>query len=119
MNKFRQITESELFPTEQLGPEIYGTIHFPVGDQTEFDGAYITTNERLFMNVDMGEKVYERVVGYNEITSASKTVNGVLLDFHMGGIPMTHVTKGDAQAFVDFVNEHIELVKERQGKAPE
>lgn len=119
MNQSRQITTSELFPTEQLGPEIYGTVHFQVGETSEFSGAYITTNERLFMNVDMGEKVYERVVGYNEMNDASITDEGVLLDFHMGGIPMTNITKGDAQEFVDFVNQQIEKVKERQDNVSE
>lgn len=119
MSKFRQITESELFPTEQLGPELYGTVHFQVGEVSEFEGAYITTNERLFMNVDMGEKVYERVVGYNEMNKASIIDDGVELDFHIGAIPMTVITKGDVQKFVDFINHHIEKIKIRQNKISE
>lgn len=119
MSKFRQITESELFPTEQLGPELYGTVHFQVGEVSEFEGAYITTNERLFMNVDMGEKVYERVVGYNEMNKASIIDDGVELDFHMGGIPMTGITKGNTQQFVDFVNQQIVKIKEKQNKVSE
>ncbi|WP_414047499.1 hypothetical protein ACMGE7_00540 [Macrococcus equi] len=119
MNKFKQIAQSELLPDEQLGLDIYGTIHFPVGDQTEFDGAYIATSERLFMNVDMGEKVYERVVGYNEVNQAIVTEEGIMLEFHMGNIPMSKVTEGDKDAFVNYINEQVEKVKKRQDKVTE
>lgn len=119
MTKFKQIDPSDLSSGEKLGPELHGTVHFPVGDQTEFEGAYITTNERLFMNMDMGAQVYERVVGYNEINNAEVTDEGVTMHFHIGSIPMVSISKGDAEKFVQYINEQVEKVKVRQEEAPE
>ncbi len=47
------IDENELYPTEKTGPAVQGTLLYKVGNQTEFEGAYITTTERMIMNVDM------------------------------------------------------------------
>src|SRR5699024_7826057 len=57
------LTEADLYPTEKFGPSLEGTLLYKVRDQSHFPGAYMTTNERLFMNVDMNGEAYMIVFG--------------------------------------------------------
>ncbi len=44
-----------------------GIIEYQVQGANEFEGAFIATNERLIMNVDMNGQFYYRSISYNEI----------------------------------------------------
>ncbi len=44
-----------------------GIIEYQVQGENEFEGAFIATNERLIMNVDMNGQFYYRSISYNEI----------------------------------------------------
>lgn len=103
------IDQSELYPTEKFGPAIQGTLLYKVGDQSEFDGAYITTNERMIMNVDMNGEEYKRVFSYQDIVGVYVEKEALFLEFPqgMGKIAMVNFAEGDLDAFVEYVSEKI------------
>jgi hypothetical protein len=103
------IEEHELYPTEKLGPALQGTLIYKVGEQTEFEGAYITTSERLIMSVDMNGEPYKRVFSYQDIVRVFEEKDALFLEFPegMGKIAMVNITKGDKQEFMDFVDEKL------------
>lgn len=108
MGQFRKISSEELFPTEQLGPEIEGTVLFPTPNgMSELQGAYIATSERLFMNVDMGERVYERVVGIHEINGVASEEDTLTITFDIGPIKMVNLNIEDLRVFTDFLQSYI------------
>ncbi|WP_020006925.1 hypothetical protein [Salinicoccus albus] len=104
------IDENELYPTEKLGPAVEGTILYKVGEQTHFKGAYITTNERMIMNVDMNGEPYKRVFSYQDIVQAIIDKDAMFIEFPegMGKVAMIEITDGDAQEFVDYVNQKVQ-----------
>lgn len=103
------IDEYELYPTEKLGPALQGTLLYKVGEQTEFEGAYITTSERLIMNVDMNGESYKRVFSYQDIVRVFVEKDALFLEFPqgMGRMAMVNITKGDKNEFVSFVDEKL------------
>lgn len=108
MAQFRKISKEELFPTEQLGPEIEGTVLFPTPNgMSELQGAYIATSERLFMNVDMGERVYERVVGMHEIHGVASEEDTLTITFDIGAIKMVNLNAEELRVFTDFLQSYI------------
>ena len=60
------VNPNDLFPTESKGPSVLGVIEYNVQGQSEFEGAFIATSERLIMNVDMNGQFYYRNIPYNE-----------------------------------------------------
>lgn len=103
------IDEYELYPTEKTGPAVQGTLLYKVGDQTEFEGAYITTTERMIMNVDMNGESYKRVFSYQDIVKAYIEKDALFLEFPegMGKIAMVNVTRGDGGEFIEFVSSKL------------
>lgn len=103
------IDEYELYPTEKIGPALQGTLLYKVGEQTEFEGAYITTSERLIMSVDMNGEPYKRVFSYQDIVSVFVERDALFLEFPqgMGKMAMVNITKGDRDEFVQFVDEKL------------
>ncbi|MCE4956513.1 hypothetical protein [Macrococcoides caseolyticum] len=66
--------------------------------------------------------MYESVVFCDncaEINNAEITDEGFTMHFHIGSIPMHHISNGDTEQFVNYINEQIEAVKLRQEKALE
>ncbi len=103
------IEENELYPTEKIGPALQGTLLYKVGEQTQFEGAYITTSERLIMSVDMNGEPYKRVFSYQDIIKVFVEKEALFLEFPegMGRIAMVDITKGDRETFKSFVNEKL------------
>lgn len=104
------IDESELYPTEKIGPAVEGTIIYKVREQTHFKGAYITTNERMIMSVDMNGEPYRRVFSYQDIVQAFVEDGTLYIEFPegMGKVAMIDVVEGDLQEFADYVNDKAE-----------
>ena len=104
-----KIDTDELYPTEKLGPAVEGTIIYKVGEQTHFKGAYITTSERMIMNVDMNGESYKRVFSYQDIVRAIIENNTLFIEFPqgMGKVAMIDVTEGDINEFVEYVNQKV------------
>ena len=42
------VNPNDLFPTESKGPSVLGVIEYNVQGQSEFEGAFIATSERLY-----------------------------------------------------------------------
>lgn len=103
------IDEYELYPTEKTGPAVQGTLLYKVGEQTEFEGAYITTSERMIMNVDMNGEEYKRVFSYEDIVKAFIEKEALFLEFPegMGKIAMVNISEGDADEFAQYINEKV------------
>ncbi|WP_251519102.1 PH domain-containing protein [Staphylococcus sp. HKU1] len=101
------VNPNDLYPTEKKGPTVLGTIEYSIQGSTEFEGAFITTNERLILNVDMNGEFYYRSIAYNEIESVTYDGNVIHFKFKIGPMPMKDIKKGDAEKFVSYVNEQI------------
>lgn len=103
------ISESELYPTESFGPALEGTLIYNVQGQAEWRGAFITTNERLIMNVDMNGEEYKRVFSYKDIADIYTNAQGLFIEFPegMGKLALVNVKEGDVDAFVNYVKDKI------------
>lgn len=101
------LTEADLYPTEKFGPSLEGTVLYKMKEQTYFPGAYMTTNERVFMNVDMNGEAYTRVFSYTDIVEVTVKDNVLFIEFPegMGKIAMVDITTGDTEEFAKYVNE--------------
>src|SRR5699024_6255874 len=104
-----EIDKNELYPTEKIGPAVEGTIIYKVGEQTHFKGAYITTNERMIMSVDMIGEPYKRVISYQDIVHALVEVNTLYIECPegMGKVAMIDVTEGNLQECAEYVNGKV------------
>ena len=69
----------------------------------------MTTNERMFMNVDMNGEAYTRVFSYQDIVKAYLEDNNLIIEFPegMGKIAMVDITSGDGEEFVNYLNDKI------------
>src|SRR5699024_7598590 len=99
----------ELYPAEKTGPALQGTLLYKVANQTDFEGAYITTTERMIMNVDMNGESYKRVFSYKDIVKVYMENDALFLEFPegMGKIAMINVTKGNREEFIEFVSSKL------------
>ncbi|MCS4486036.1 PH domain-containing protein [Staphylococcus americanisciuri] len=102
-----RVNPEDLFPTEKTGPTVLGKIEYQVNGQREFEGAYIATNERLIMNVDMNGQFYYRNIPYNEISSITLEDDVLWIGFEIGNVAMRQINKGDINDFVDYVQQQI------------
>ncbi|WP_040929612.1 hypothetical protein [Nosocomiicoccus massiliensis] len=103
------INESELYPTESFGPAVEGTLIYNVQGQAEWEGAFITTNERLIMNVNMNGEAYRRVFDYKNIKDVYKDEHGLFIEFPegMGKIALVHTKTGNEETFVEYVKKKL------------
>ncbi|MBI5974606.1 PH domain-containing protein [Staphylococcus canis] len=103
-----KVNPNDLFPTEKQGPSVLGIIEYEVQGQSEFEGAYVATNERLIMNVDMNGQFYYRNIPYNEISHVKYENDQLLMGFEVGQVAMKNIKKGDIDAFISYVESHIQ-----------
>lgn len=102
-----RVNPEDLFPTEKVGPAVLGRIEYTVNGQREFEGAYIATNERLIMNVDMNGQFYYRNIPYNEISSIVLEDDILWMGFEVGKVAMRNIQNGDVAAFIEYVQQQI------------
>ena len=88
------VNPDDLFPTEKKGPSVLGMIEYNVQGQTKFEGAFIATNERLIMNV--------------EINQIHCDGSDIIFEFNIGTVPMREIKTEDVQAFVDYIKQQIQ-----------
>ncbi|MBH9581695.1 hypothetical protein DOS70_03495 [Staphylococcus felis] len=103
-----KVNPDDLFPTEKQGPSVLGIIEYEVQGQSEFKGAYVATNERLIMNVDMNGQFYYRNIPYNEISHIKYEDNQILMGFEVGQVAMKEIEKGDIASFISYVEAQIQ-----------
>ncbi|MBF2262171.1 PH domain-containing protein [Staphylococcus capitis] len=102
------VNPDDLFPTEKKGPSVLGIIEYNVQRQSEFEGAFIATNERLIMNVDMNGQFYYRNIRYDEVNQVEFDGKDIMFEFNIGKVPMKQIKTEDVQAFVDYVKQKIQ-----------
>ncbi len=102
------VNPNDLFPTEKKGPSVLGTIEYAIQGSTEFEGAFIATNERIIMNVDMNGEFYYRSIAYNEVEKIEYDGENIHFTFNIGPMPMKQIQKGDVEAFVQYVSDKID-----------
>ncbi|MCD8786465.1 hypothetical protein K2V65_09710 [Staphylococcus gallinarum] len=102
-----KVNPNDLYPTEEQGPTVLGTIEYNMHGTSEFEGAFIATNERLILNVDMNGEFYYRSIAYNEIEKIEAHDDSIQFVFNVGPMPMKELQKGDIQTFVDYVKSQM------------
>lgn len=102
------VNPNDLFPTEKKGPSVLGIMDYLVQGQSQFEGAFIATSERLIMNVDMNGQFYYRNIGYDEVNEIEYEGETIIFNFNIGKIPMHDFKSNEVQAFVDFVKDKIQ-----------
>ena len=102
------VNPDDLFPTEKKGPSVLGIIEYNVQGQSEFEGAFIATNERLIMNVDMNGQFYYRNIRYDEVNQVEFDGKDIMFEFNISKVPMKQIKTEDVQAFVDYVKQKIQ-----------
>ncbi|MCD8904805.1 PH domain-containing protein [Staphylococcus chromogenes] len=103
-----RVNPEDLFPTEKVGPVVLGIIEYEVQGQSEYEGAYIATNERLIMNVDMNGQFYYRNIPYNDISSISYEDGKLLFGFEVGKVAMKSLKSKNVDAFIAYVKQQME-----------
>ena len=84
-----KVNPNDLYPTEEQGPIVLGTIEYNMHGTSEFEGAFIATNERLILNVDEAHD------------------DSIQFVCKVGPMPMKELQKGDIQTFVDYVKSQM------------
>ena len=102
------VNPNDLFPTEKKVPTVLGTIEYSVQGSTEFEGAFIATNERIILNVDMNGEFYYRSIAYNEVEKIEYDGEKINFTFNIGPMPMKNIQKGDVATFVQYVSDKID-----------
>ncbi|MBG3591774.1 PH domain-containing protein [Staphylococcus aureus] len=101
------VNPNDLFPTEKKGPSVLGIIEYQVQGENEFEGAFIATNERLIMNVDMNGHFYYRSISYNEIEKIDYDGQTIMFKFNIGNVPMHDIKSANVEMFVEYVKQHM------------
>ncbi|MBE5676418.1 PH domain-containing protein [Staphylococcus sp. SS87] len=101
------VNPNDLFPTEKKGPSVLGIIEYQVHGNNEFEGAFIATNERLIMNVDMNGQFYYRSISYNEVEAIDYNGGTITFKFNIGKVPMYDIKSDNVESFVEYVKQHM------------
>ena len=101
------VNPNDLFPTEKKGPSVLGIIEYQVHGNNEFEGAFIATNERLIMNVDMNGQFYYRSISYNEGEGIDYDGQAITFKFNIGKVPMYDIKSDNVESFVEYVKQHM------------
>lgn len=102
-----RVNPEDLFPTEKEGPAVLGVIEYEIQGQSEYEGAYIATNERLIMNVDMNGQFYYRNIPYEDISSVAYEDGVLWFGFEVGKIAMKEIKSQNVEAFIDYVKQYM------------
>ncbi|RIP37372.1 hypothetical protein BUZ14_02120 [Staphylococcus gallinarum] len=104
-----KVNPADLFPTEQQGPSVLGNMPYPVnGEVKVFEAAYIATNERLILNVDMAGEFYYRNIGYDEVQAIDVTEGALHITFSIGTFKMDDMDDTRLTNFVSYVKAKIQ-----------
>ena len=79
-------------------------IEYNVQGQTKFEGAFIATNERLIMNVDMNGQFYYRNIRYDEINQIHCDGSDIIFEFNIGTVPMREIKTCDIYNELKILN---------------
>ncbi|MDU7035971.1 MAG: hypothetical protein E6341_00185 [Staphylococcus simulans] len=103
-----KVNPNDLFPTESQQTSVLGKMGYPMNGEIKiFEAAYIATNERLILNVDMAGEFYYRNIAYNEIKAIELTENTLSLTFEIGTFKLTDFKQDEAENFKAYVTSQI------------
>ncbi|WP_105993973.1 PH domain-containing protein [Staphylococcus simulans] len=104
-----KVNPDDLFPTESQQASVSGKMGYPMNGEIKiFEAAYVATNERLILNVDMAGEFYYRNIAYNEIKAIELKDDTLNLTFEIGTFKLTDFNKADAESFKDYVIAQIQ-----------
>lgn len=103
-----KVNPNDLFPTESQQTSVLGKMGYPMNGEIKiFKAAYIATNERLILNVDMAGEFYYRNIAYNEIKAIELTEDTLSLTFEIGTFKLTDFKQDEAESFKAYVTSQI------------
>ncbi|AVO00970.1 MULTISPECIES: hypothetical protein [Staphylococcus] len=103
-----KVNPNDLFPTESQQTSVLGKMGYPMNGEIKiFEAAYIATNERLILNVDMAGEFYYRNIAYNEIKAIELTEDTLSLTFEIGTFKLTGFKQDEAENFKAYVTSQI------------
>ncbi|MGN5881905.1 MULTISPECIES: PH domain-containing protein [Staphylococcus] len=103
-----KVNPDDLFPTESQQASVLGKMGYPMNGEIKiFEAAYVATNERLILNVDMAGEFYYRNIAYNEIKAIELEDDTLNLTFEIGTFKLTDFNKDSAESFKDYVISQI------------
>ena len=98
------VNPDDLYPTETKGPAVLGEMPYTIqGTEHIYQGAYIATNERLILNVDMDGQFYYRNIRYDEIKDVQLDNDTLTMRFSIGTFPITNLNNNDAEQFINYI----------------
>lgn len=104
-----KVNPNDLFPTELQQASVLGKMGYPMNGEIKiFEAAYIATNERLILNVDMAGEFYYRNIAYNEIKTIELTDDTLSLTFEIGTFKLTDFKQQEAENFKAYVTSQIQ-----------
>lgn len=103
-----KVNPNDLFPTESQQTSVLGKMGYPMNGEIKiFEAAYIATNERLILNVDMAGEFYYRNIAYNEIKAIELTEDTLSLTFEIGTFKLTDFKQDEAENFKAYVTSQL------------
>lgn len=103
-----KVNPNDLFPTESQQVSVLGKMGYPMNGEIKiFEAAYVATNERLILNVDMAGEFYYRNIAYNEIKDLELTDDTLSLTFEIGTFKLTDFKQDKAESFKAYVTSQM------------
>ncbi|MCG3402138.1 hypothetical protein K0017_07385 [Staphylococcus massiliensis] len=103
-----KVNPADLFPTEEVVTSVKGVMDYPVqGAVQTFEAAYVATNERLILNVDMAGEFYYRNIPFSDIKAVSSLPNCLVLTFDHGTFSLKDADQSRVESMADYLNKRI------------
>lgn len=100
-----KINPDDLFPTERVETSVLGKMPYTVKDMTKiYDAAYVATNERLILNVDMDGQFYYRNIQFNEIKEIKSDEHELKITFDYGVFTLKECNADEVKAMSDYLH---------------
>ncbi|MEJ7541998.1 hypothetical protein [Staphylococcus intermedius] len=103
-----RINPDDLFPTEHIVTSVLGVMPYQMKDVAKrFDAAYVATNERLILNVDMDGQFYYRNIQFNEIKAIKTTDTALEIKFDYGVFTLEESDADKVKAMSNYLHTKI------------
>lgn len=103
-----RINLDDLFPTEHIETSVLGIMPYQMKDMTKrFEAAYVATNERLILNVDMDGQFYYRNIQFSEIKGIKTIDNALEITFDYGVFTLEESDADKVKAMSEYLHSKI------------
>ncbi|PCF52812.1 hypothetical protein [Staphylococcus delphini] len=103
-----RINPDDLFPTEYIETSVLGIMPYQMKDVTKrFEAAYVATNERLILNVDMDGQFYYRNIQFSEIKAIKTTDHALEITFDYGVFTLEESEADKVKAMSEYLHSKI------------